>query len=143
MRQISRSAIVSCRPGQMFALVADVESYPQFLPGCSAARIESRSEGQVVASLDLGRGPLHLRFSTRNTLAPPGSIHLELVDGPFRALAGEWRFTPLGEAGCRVSLALSFEFASRAQDLLLRPLFERTCNQLVDAFVARARDLHG
>ena len=68
---------------------------------------------------------------------------LELVDGPFSELQGEWRFEALGADGCRATLHLRFAFANRAQDLLLGKAFEQSCNRLVDAFVQRAADVHG
>ena len=143
MRQVSRSAIVPYAPAAMYELVADVESYPQFLPGCSAAQVRSRSADELVGSLTLARGPLNTTFTTRNRLSPPGGISMTLVDGAFRDLRGEWRFTPLGGQGCRVTLELAFEFANPVMDMLLGPAFEGICNSLVDAFVERARRVYG
>lgn len=143
MRQVSRSAIVPYPPAAMYQLVADVEAYPQFLPGCSAARVQSRTDDELIGSLTLARGPLNTTFTTRNQLSPPERMSMQLVDGAFRDLRGEWRFTALGEQGCRVTLELAFEFASPVKDLLLGPAFEGICNQLVDAFVARARQVYG
>ena len=143
MRQVSRSAIVPYPPVAMYELVADVESYPQFLPGCSAARLQSRTDEELVGSLTLARGPLSTTFTTRNRLSPPDGMSMTLIDGAFRDLRGEWRFTALGEQGCRVTLELAFEFANPVKDRLLGPAFEGICNQLVDAFVARARSVYG
>lgn len=143
MRQVSRSAIVPYPPAAMYELVADVESYPQFLPGCSSARVRSRSDDELVGSLTLARGPLNTTFTTRNRLSPPDGMSMTLIDGAFRDLRGEWRFTALGQAGCRVTLELAFEFANPVKDMLLGPVFEGICNQLVDAFVERARQVHG
>jgi ribosome-associated toxin RatA of RatAB toxin-antitoxin module len=143
MREARRSAIVPYSPAAMFDLVADVESYPEFLPGCTGSHLISREPGVMTASLSLRRGPLDATFTTRNRLDPPRQVAMELLDGPFRFLTGEWRFVPLGEEGCKVELEVRFEFASRAKDLLLGPVFESTCNGLMDAFVARARDVYG
>jgi ribosome-associated toxin RatA of RatAB toxin-antitoxin module len=126
----------------MFDLVADVEAYPQFLPGCRAARIDSRNGDTVIASLMLAQGPLKTEFATRNTLVRPERIAMTLSSGPFRSLSGAWIFAALGESGCQVELDLRFEFDSRPKDLLLGPVFESLCGQLVDAFVDRARALH-
>ncbi|MBL8200605.1 MAG: type II toxin-antitoxin system RatA family toxin [Chromatiales bacterium] len=135
----------------MFALVADVEAYPQFLPGCTASSVLSREPGGLVASLSLSKGPFSSSFTTRNTLEPPRRLTMELVDGPFSALHGEWTVTPLvapaGDAGtapgCRIELRVRFQFAGTARDLLLGPAFELTCSGLVDAFVERARAVYG
>lgn len=143
MRRISRDALVPYLPAQMFALVDDVPSYPKFLPWCRTAEVLERSEREVIARLQVHKGPLHARFITRNRLEPPGVIALDLVEGPFRTLEGEWRFTVIGDKGSRVSLTLAFAFASSLNAWLLEPVFEHTCNSLVDAFVSRARALYG
>jgi ribosome-associated toxin RatA of RatAB toxin-antitoxin module len=138
MRRVRRSAIVSHPAGAMFDLVADVERYPAFLPGCTGAVIRERRDDEVVATLTLAQGMLKTGFTTRNRMTRPQRIAMELLEGPFRDLHGVWEFAHLGEAGCRVSLDLSFEFDSRLKDLLLGPPFEALCNHLVDAFVRRA-----
>jgi ribosome-associated toxin RatA of RatAB toxin-antitoxin module len=66
-----------------------------------------------------------------------------LEDGPFSELEGSWEFTRLGDAGCKVSLRIRFGFESRVTDLVMGPPFEAICNQLVDAFVKRARAVVG
>ena len=68
---------------------------------------------------------------------------MELVDGPFSELHGEWHFEPMGDAGCKVELNFRFGFANRLKDMVLGAAFEQTCNHLVDAFVTRARELNG
>lgn len=141
MRQVHRSAIVPFSAEAMFDLVADVESYPRFLPGCSGGRIESRDGEAVVASIALARGPLQTEFRTRNRLERPRCITMALEDGPFQDLQGTWEFTPLGTDGSKVALNIRFAFANRVADLLLGPPFEALCNELVDAFVRRAQDL--
>lgn len=143
MREVHRSAIVPYPAEAMFALVADLESYPQFLPGCTASSVRSRDATGLVASLSLARGPFASSFTTRNTLEPPRRMTMELLDGPFKKLHGEWQVTPLAERGCRIDLRVQFQFASVARDWLLGPAFELTCSGLVDAFVARARAVYG
>lgn len=142
MRQVERSAIVPFTAEAMFDLVADVEAYPQFLPGCCGSTVHECSGDSVVASIALAQGPLKTEFMTRNRLQRPARIEMTLEQGPFSALRGVWEFTRLGEGGCRVSLDINFAFASRVTDLLLGPPFEALCNQLVDAFVKRARAVH-
>ncbi len=147
MREVHRSAIVPYPAEAMFALIADLEAYPQFLPGCTASSVLSRDATSLVASLSLSRGPFASSFTTRNTLEPPRRMTMELVDGPFKSLHGEWRITslgdPAGQQGCRIDLRVQFHFASVARDWLLGPAFELTCGGLVDAFVTRARVVYG
>ena len=151
MRKVSRSALVPYSAAQMYSLVADVESYPDFLPWCSDAKVHSREEKRegnrklsiVEGSVEMRRVGLRRRFRTRNTLIENEAIDMQLVDGPFSELAGGWGFQALGEAGSKVSLDLEFEFDSRVTDRLLGPFFEDICNSLVDAFVQRADALFG
>jgi ribosome-associated toxin RatA of RatAB toxin-antitoxin module len=142
VRQVSRHALVAYSPAQMFALVDDVPSYPRFLPWCKSAQIIERSPHEALARLQVHKGPLQARFTTRNRLEPPSLITLNLVEGPFRTLDGEWRFSAIADQGTRVSLTIKFAFANPMNAWLLEPVFEHTCNSLVDAFVIRARSLY-
>jgi ribosome-associated toxin RatA of RatAB toxin-antitoxin module len=141
MREVKRSALVAQRPERMYELINDIEKYPDFVPWCSGARIESRTEHEIVATLAVRRGPLKTEFTTRNTLVPHSAVRMELVSGPFRRLHGLWELTPIGETGTRVDLALTFEFDNALTAAILEPLFESTAGSMVDAFVARARKL--
>ena len=125
---------------QMFAVVADVERYPEFVPWCTAARVDTRKENEVVATLNIKRGPLKAEFTTRNLLEPDRRVLMQFVSGPFRVLEGLWTLTPLGDLGCRVELEMRFEFANRVTGTLFESLFEDTAGSLVDAFVKRARE---
>ena len=140
MREVKRTALIAETPARMYRLVNDIERYPEFLPWCTAARVDSRKEGEVVATLTIKRGPLHAEFTTRNLLEPERRVLMQFVSGPFRVLEGLWTFTALGELGCRVELEMRFEFANRVAGTLFEPLFENTAASLVDAFVKRARD---
>ncbi len=124
----------------MYELINDIERYPEFVPWCTASRVESRKEGEVVATLTIKRGPLRAEFTTRNLLEPGKRVLMQFVSGPFRVLEGLWTLTPLGDLGCRVELEMRFEFANRVAGTLFAPLFEDTAASLVDAFVKRARE---
>lgn len=143
MRKVSRSALVPYSVSDMYALAADVESYPNFLPWCSGAEIHSREGEMVEATLELHKSGIRKKFRTRNRLRENEAIDINLVGGPFRHLAGGWRFQQLGDAGSKVSLNLDFEFKSRANDLLFGSYVEKSCNSLVDAFTRRAHEIYG
>jgi ribosome-associated toxin RatA of RatAB toxin-antitoxin module len=128
----------------MFALVEDIERYPQFLPWVSAAQLLERKPQEIVGRLEMHRAGMREIVTTRNILTPPREITLALVAGPFKTLEGRWTFEPIGEdRGARVSLSIRFEFANSMLNLLLSRSFEKSCNELVDAFVARARAVYG
>ena len=107
MKHLTRSALIARPPEQVFALVNDVGSYPQFVPGCSSAEVLLKSETEVVARLRVHRGPLSTQLTTRNRPRPYTEIRLELVAGPLRSLEGVWTFTPVGSNGCRIEVAVA------------------------------------
>jgi ribosome-associated toxin RatA of RatAB toxin-antitoxin module len=139
MREVKRSALVNQPPARLFELINDIESYPQFLPWCTYARVESRSAAEMVATLGVRQGTLKGEFTTRNTLEPDRGVHMQLVSGPFRTLEGQWSLTPIEAGGCRVELTMRFAFRNALTGLLFEPMFAQTIGSLVDAFVARAR----
>jgi ribosome-associated toxin RatA of RatAB toxin-antitoxin module len=140
MREVKRSALIAESPARMYALINDIDRYPEFVPWCTAARVESRKETEVVATLTIKRGPLRAEFTTRNLLEPGKRVLMQFVSGPFSVLEGLWTLTPLGDLGCPVELERRFEFANRVAGTLFAPLFEDTAASLVDAFVKRARE---
>lgn len=143
MRFVNRSALVPYSVDAMYALVEDVEAYPDFLPWCSHAELHFREGNIIEATLELHRGGVSKRFRTRNTLQPGSSMELALVGGPFRHLSGGWTFTPLSDLGSKVALEMQFEFESLTLDLVIGRFFEDTCNSLVDAFTRRAAQVYG
>src|SRR3954467_10533369 len=124
MREVKRSALIAEAPARMYALINDIERYPEFVPWCVAARVVERKDHEVVAALSIKRGPLKTEFTTRNLLEPDRRVLMKLVNGPFRVLEGLWSLTPLGDMGCRVELEMRFEFANRVAGALFEPLFE-------------------
>lgn len=143
LNNVQRSALVPFSAAQMFALVEDVESYARFLPWCRRSVVHERSDDEMRASLEIAKGPLHKSFTTLNRLRPDESIEIQLVEGPFRRLHGEWRFETLGEGGCKVSLDLRFEFSSRLLAATLGPVFNEIAGTMVNAFCQRAREVYG
>src|SRR6266481_6183266 len=109
-------------PEQLFALVADVERYPEFLPWCVGARIKERQSDLIVADLIIGFRMFRERFTSRVSLDRPGRIDVTYADGPFRYLNNHWTFTPAA-GGCRVGFFVDFEFKSRLLQRVIEVLF--------------------
>jgi len=139
MRQLTRSALVGYPAAHMYSLINDIESYPVFLPWCTSAAVQSRTDREIVATVGVKRGALNSHFTTRNTLDPDRRVRMQLVSGPFQTLEGEWLLTPVEDLGCKVELTLKFAFANRLTAMVMEPLFEGMASQLVDAFVGRAK----
>ncbi|HUW99331.1 MAG TPA: type II toxin-antitoxin system RatA family toxin [Acidiferrobacter sp.] len=142
MTTISKSALVPYSAEEMYALVADIESYPNFLPWCAGARVLKRDDIGLVAEIDMAFGGIRKTFTTRNTLNPT-SMDMRLVRGPFSQLEGSWRFQQVAELGSRISLDLEFDFESRLLALAVGPVFGTIANSLVDSFKKRAREVYG
>jgi len=141
MPTISRTALVEHTAKDMFELVCDIESYPEFLPWCSAAKVDEHSENHQVASVTINQVINQSRFSTRNALSTNESITMELVDGPFKHLSGKWRFSPLGDTACKVLLDIDFEFSNPMVARIISPAFNKVCDTIVSAFIKRADQL--
>ena len=130
-------------PQQMFELVNNIDDYSQFLNWCDSSSILNQSEDQITASVEINKGGIKQAFSTLNTLTPYESISMELIDGPFDELTGEWRFEPLGENAAKIHLDLQFKFKSMLIDMALSPVFKNIANSQLDSFVARAKYIYG
>lgn len=144
MTTLNRSALVPYTSAEMFILVDDIESYPRFLPWCRSTKVLSRDEDEVYATIELARGALHKSFTTHNRMQKNKIIEMRLVEGPFHHLEGFWRFDPIGDSeGCRVSLAMEFEFSNRLIGLALGPIFSEIVSTLVDSFCQRAHECYG
>ena len=159
MRETHHSALVAQPPSRVFALINDIESYPRFIPWCTHSSVLSRSERQIVATIGVQRGPLQGEFTTRNDLEADRRVTMNLVDGPFRMLQGEWLLSPITLAaqeahpgstsvvdpratlGCRVELSMKFAFKNPLTAVLFEQKFAETTGSLLDAFVARMRTL--
>ncbi|MFC5078480.1 Ribosome association toxin RatA [Vibrio thalassae] len=142
MQQVTRSALVMFSADQMFNLVNDVDSYHEFLPGCSGSRVIELSSSGMVASVDVSKAGISKTFTTANTLVQGSQILMELVDGPFKALKGVWSFIPLDDQACKVELQLEFEFSSKMIELAFGKIFHDVTSNMVSAFTKRAKEVY-
>jgi ribosome-associated toxin RatA of RatAB toxin-antitoxin module len=143
MQRVDRSVLVPFAAQRMFALVADIKSYPRFLPWCAGAHLRHRPDGSIEARLDIDYRGVRSQFTTLNRQVEPESIHIQLIDGPFRRLDGHWHFTPLSERGCKVRLHLHYQFAAGLLGRAIQPVFELIAGSQIDAFTHRAEALYG
>ncbi|HLY58608.1 MAG TPA: type II toxin-antitoxin system RatA family toxin [Stellaceae bacterium] len=135
--------VVPYRPEQIFDLVADVESYPQFLPWCMGARIRERQADRIVADLIIGFRVYRERFTSDVTLQRPGRIEVTYTDGPFRFLHNRWLLESTPDGGCVVDFDVEFELKSKLLQRMLDIVFGEAIRRMVGAFEARARKLYG
>ena len=125
----------------MYAVVSDVEKYPQFLPWVLALRILSRRENGLTAEMAVGYGALRERYTSDVKLDPAiRRIDVTQIKGPFKTLENHWQFTPQGE-GCEIAFSILFEFKSRLLHSVAGAKFEKVMLKMADAFEARAAAL--
>lgn len=140
--KIERSALVTHSALDMYALVLDVPSYPEFLSWCAGTTVHEQDEISQKASLTVTVAGITQQFTTLNTLSEGRRVGMRLHEGPFRNLQGEWLFTQLGEDGCRISLELDFEMASGVMSKMFGKGFGKIANRLVEDFCRRAEEVY-
>lgn len=143
MPDINRTAIVPYSCVQMYQLVNDIATYPDFLPWCRSSQILSQTTDEVRATLELAGAGIHKSFSTINRLQPYKMIEVRLLNGPFKHLEGFWQFELLNQTSCKIIFNLEFEFSGRLMSMLLEPVFHPIANSLVDSFCTRAEVVYG
>ena len=151
MKHVRKSVLLWYSPREMYDLVTGVDAYPQFLPWCSRAEVVTAHADGVTARLNLSYMGVQHAFTTRNThntLEATKSVAVQLVDGPFSRLEGNWLFLPLGrpgsdDAACKIEFDLAYAFSNIALEAVVSPVFDRVANTLVDSFVRRAEAIYG
>lgn len=143
MTSISRSVLVPYTAEEMYALVSDIERYPDFLPWCKSATILEQQGEALRARIELSKGGVHKSFTTRNRLQRNKMIEMRLDEGPFKHLEGFWRFDGFESAGSRVALDMEFEFAGKIVSMAFGPVFNQIASSLVEAFHKRAVEMYG
>jgi ribosome-associated toxin RatA of RatAB toxin-antitoxin module len=143
MTVIEKSVLIARTPQQMFDLVDRVEDYPQFLPWCGGSELIERTAGITAARIHINYHGIKAHFATENPKDPPHWMEIQLREGPFRTLEGRWRFTALGEDGCKVEFRLHYEFSSKVLERALGPVFGHIVGTFVDSFVKRAHQVYG
>lgn len=140
--KIERSALVAHKALDMYRLVVDVPSYPQFLSWCTATVVHEQSIETQKASLTVMVAGIRQRFTTINTLNTGESVEMKLFEGPFRNLQGQWRFLQLGDEGCKISLELDFEMRGGPMATVFGKGFGKIANRLVEDFRKRAENVY-
>ncbi len=143
MTLVQKSALVRFSAQQMYDLVDDIESYPEFLPWCSGSRVLRREDDIVDGEIQIAKGAIRKSFSTRNRVVRGSKIHMTLLEGPFRSLEGVWNFIPLRENASKISLDLEFEISGKLAGMAFGPVFNQICNTMVTSFTERAKALYG
>jgi coenzyme Q-binding protein COQ10 len=148
MPQFETIRIARHSADKMFALVADVEKYPQFLPLCEALTVQSRKERDgktlLIAAMSIGYKAIRETFTTQVLLKPDEKvIEVKYIDGPFKYLSNTWRFVDLDSGRCEVHFYIEYEFKSRILGAMMGAMFDRAFRMFTDAFEKRADMVYG
>jgi coenzyme Q-binding protein COQ10 len=130
-------------PDQLFDLVADVASYPDFLPWVAAVRVRSDSRTETVADLVVGFRALKETFTSRVHKRRPDEIEIDYVEGPLKYLHNSWKFHPDGRGGTVIHFCVDFAFRNRIFEALAGQMFDRALRRMIGAFEDRAHALYG
>lgn len=127
---------------QLHDLVADIESYPKFLPWCVAARNRGKSGNVLISDLVIGFKMFRERFTSEVTLTP-GRIDVAYKEGPFKYLTNHWIFEPQEDGSTIIDFYVDFEFRSKLLQSVMGALFNEAVKVMVNAFEKRAKQLYG
>ena len=146
MKTVHKSVLIWYSAQEMFALVTDVASYPEFLPWCDRAAVLGEDEHGMDAEVGIAFGGIHQTFTTRNEHVPGREVRMTLVKGPFSQLEGQWKFIPLGgdeQRACKVELEMHYGFDNAALSALVGPVFDKIAGRRARGFVKRAEQVYG
>ncbi len=129
-------------PEQMFDLVSDVSSYPQFLPWVSAIRVRSDDESEMVADMIVGFKGLRESFTSRVHKHRPDAVRVDYLDGPLKHLHNLWGFRSDGQGGTLVDFLVEFEFKNRLFEMMAGQMFDKALRKMIGAFETRAAELY-
>ncbi len=142
MAQVKKTVIINHSAGEMFLLVDDVLKYPEFLPWCGGVDLLHQDDHTTAATLHIAYHGLHQKFTTENSKVFPGSMTIQLKDGPFKHLDGTWQFIALNDEACKIEFSLNYEFENQFLEKIIAPVFSHIANTFVDGFVARADKIY-
>jgi ribosome-associated toxin RatA of RatAB toxin-antitoxin module len=148
---VKKSALVNFTSQQMYDIVTDIASYPDFLQWCSGSEIIERLEGEgegetVVARVDINYKSIQQSFTTQNRNLNSNCINMQLYNKSdmFDIFNGEWKFTDLSDDGeaCKIEFQLDFSMKSNMLSNIFKKAFSQITNLQVDGFVKRAEQLY-
>ena len=138
MLEINKNVIVTHTPQKMFELVNDIENYPRYLPWCAKSEVKHRDANQVIGTIYIEYLKIKTSFTTKNINTPNSAIDIELIDGPFKHLTGQWLFMPLGKNGCKINFILKYQFSNIFIEKLIQPAFSYISKNIINDFIKEA-----
>jgi coenzyme Q-binding protein COQ10 len=135
--------ILPYTPKQLYDLVADIDSYPKFIPWCEAARIWQKDGDVLLADMVIRFKGISGKYTSRVILdEADGEISVELAQGPFLHLYQGWKFSKV-YGGTKVEFDIDFALRSKLLEKIVDLMFDDACGKMMDAFTKRANELYG
>lgn len=138
----SETRVLPYTAEQLFELVMDIEKYPEFLPWCMGARINSRGRDNLEADMIVGYKMLREKFSSRVHFKQDEKIEVEYLQGPLRHLHNKWVFRDLSGGGCQVWFSVDFTLKTGILNTLVEQFFHKALVKMINAFETRALQLY-
>lgn len=147
MTAINTSKIVPYTAQEMYALVTNIEAYPDFLSWCVGSTVHHQTEDEAKATLVISARGFTKSITTHNRMQKNKMIEMRLLEGPLKHLESFWRFESLENSTetapqCHIFFDIEFEFSNRFIRMALEPFFSKITDTLVDGFMARAAALY-
>ena len=138
MNYIDKSEDINVDISTIFKLINNVDGYKDFLPWCKNSIIISNIDNIIIGEIEISKNLINWKFKTSNIYTKDKNIKLELVDGPFSHLNGEWNFKKKDNFNTKVSLYLEYQFDNRIIEMSLKPIFSSIMNSILDSFISEA-----
>ncbi len=132
---------------QIFTIISDVASYPQFLPWCKQANIVQKFSPQHFhAELSIAFHHILQKYTSNVVLTQLNThnfiIEANAIKGPFQKLHSKWQITGLDNNCCKVSFFLDFAFNSFLLNKTIGLVFSSASQKMIDAFEKRAVQIY-
>ncbi|MBT4804259.1 MAG: type II toxin-antitoxin system RatA family toxin [Legionellales bacterium] len=143
MKTVYKEKIIPYLASDMYSLVANISSYPDFVPYCHSTIIEKDSEKEVVASIELNFHGIIKKFTTTNAMVPSETISMKLKGGPLESLNGKWVFKQLSATSSKITLHIEYEVSNNIYAAVADTVIAKVSNDILMAFVSRAGQVYG
>ena len=143
MHKYSNSIVLPFNARQLYEIVIDVESYPEFLPWCLSSRIVKKiDDSNFDAELTVGYKAIDEKYISRIEAEYKKKIISKAISGPFKSLDSSWHFKNIDKKKCKVDFMIEYQFKSFFLDKVMGSLFKKATIKMLDAFELRAKSLH-
>ncbi len=143
MKSSVREEIIDHDAKGLFDIVLDIESYPYFIPWCSAMKVRSKNEKEIYADMIVWYKYFmpqtfgsHVKFDKKNL-----NINTTYIEGPLKDLKTNWIFKSLKKNQTLISFTVEFEFKRFLHQRIAEAFFPLIENKMIESFKDRANEI--